>query len=387
MKSNIKDKITAIGFTAVLAAVLLLNIILPDQDKSVGERRALAKMPKLTFSSVIEGDYFEDLEDYAMDQFLLRDTFRAVKSSVRLNVFMQMESNDLFIHDGHIFKLSPEVNADAVSFNCRKVLEAAKKYWPDAKMYYSIVPEKNTFLDSSAYPGFDSELYNSTVAQALPGVQNIVIDDLLSINDYYLTDPHWRQEKVIDVADRLLSVMGNPVNDPAAFAENTACSFYGTYHGQLPLNVDEDELVYLTGDRIDGAEVIDCETLRPDDLNGSPVDVEAMLALIEAGKSIDVYSPEKLEGMDPYDMYLGGARALLKIYNPAGTPGRELVIFRDSFGSSIAPLLISDYETVTLVDLRYVAADVLETYVSAAEQTDVLFLYSQTILNNNGVFR
>ena len=365
MKSNIKDRITAIGFTAVLAAVLALNIALPDQDKSVGERRSLAKLPKLTLSNVIEGDYFEDLEDYGMDQFFLRDTFRALKSAVRLNVFMQLESNDLFISDGGIFKLPPEVNTGAVEVNCRRMLQAAKNIWPEANMYYSIVPEKNTFLDSSAYPKFDKELYDSAVAQNLPGVQNIKVDDLLSIEDYYLTDPHWRQEKIIDVADRLLSVMGNPVNDASAFAENSACSFYGTYHGQLPLNVDKDELVYLTGDKIDGASVHDYET----------------------GKTVGIYSPEKLTGMDPYDIYLGGARALLRIDNPAGTSGRELVIFRDSFGSSIAPLLMGDYEKITLVDLRYVSADVLGEYVSASEQTDVLFLYSQTILNNNGVFR
>ncbi len=365
MKNNIKDKVTAIGFVTVLAAVLLLNIILPDQDKSNGERRSLAKMPKLTWSSVIEGDYFEDLEEYGMDQFVLRDTFRAIKSSVRLNVFMQLESNDLFIRDGGIFKLPPQVNTGAIEVNCGRMLETAKKIWPEATMYFSIVPEKNTFLESSAYPKFDKELYDSTVAQCLPGVQNIDIAGLLSLDDYYLTDPHWKQDKIVDVADRLLSVMGNPVNDPAQFSENAACSFHGTYHGQLPLSVDKDELIYLTSEKIDGAAVYDYET----------------------GKTVGVYSPEKLTGMDPYDVYLGGARALLRIDNPSGTPGRELVIFRDSFGSSIAPLLISDYASVTLVDLRYVSADVLENYVSAAEQTDVLFLYSQTILNNNGVFR
>jgi len=364
MKSNIKDKVTAIGFTAVLVAVLLVNIILPDQELSRAERRRLDQMPEFTAENVVKGDFFEDLEEYALDQFLLRDALRTVKSTVRLNVFMQLENNDLFLQDGNIFKLPPEVNEPGVKTNCGKMLSTAQKIWPDANMYYSIIPEKNMYLDSNAYPRFDSEQYDSIVAANLPGVQKIDISDLLSLDDYYLTDPHWRQENIVDVADRLLTVMGNP-DVEGSYEQKNAISFHGTYHGQLPLNVEKDELNYLTGANIEAAQVYNFETQ----------------------KTTGVYNHDKLTAMDPYDFYLDGACALLRIENPQGTPGKELVIFRDSFGSSIAPLMLSDYETVTLVDLRYVASVVLDQFVSAGEQTDVLFLYSQTILNNNGVFR
>jgi len=365
MKSNIKDKVTAIGFTAVLAAVLILNIALPDRDVSSAERRKLDKFPKFTAESLLEGDFFEDLEDYALDQFVMRDTLRTVKSAVRLGGFMQLESNDLFVRDGGIFKLSPEVNVTAVQTNCAKLMNTASSVWPEAKLYYTIVPEKNAFIEDGVYPASDRELYNSTVAQAMSGAQNINVDDLLGIEDYYLTDPHWRQENIVDIADRLLVSMGSPANEEGSLTEHTAASFFGTYQGQLPLAPEQDVLRYLAGEKTENSTVFNYET----------------------GRTGSVYNPDKLSAMDPYDFYLDGACALLRIDNPDGVEGKELVIFRDSFGSSIAPLLISDYQTVTLVDLRYVSSQVLGQYVTPAENTDVLFLFSQTILNNNGVFR
>ncbi|MBQ2264154.1 MAG: hypothetical protein II341_02020, partial [Oscillospiraceae bacterium] len=61
---------------------------------------------------------------------------------------------------------------------------------------------------------------------------------------------------------------------------------------------------------------------------------------------------------------------------------RELVVFRDSFGSSLIPLLVKDYATVTVVDTRYVSPDLLGQYLEFEKQ-DVLFLYSTLILNNS----
>ena len=61
---------------------------------------------------------------------------------------------------------------------------------------------------------------------------------------------------------------------------------------------------------------------------------------------------------------------------------KELIIFRDSFGSSIAPLLIDGYSKITLVDIRYLHPNILESYIEFDSQ-DVLFLYSTSVLNNS----
>jgi hypothetical protein len=102
----------------------------------------------------------------------------------------------------------------------------------------------------------------------------------------------------------------------------------------------------------------------------------------ESGKTLPVYDRSKLDSRDLYDVFLSGSRSLLTIENPNGIPGKELIIFRDSFGSSIAPLLVQDYAKVTLVDIRYIQIDMLERFVEFTGQ-DVLFLYSTLVINHS----
>ena len=102
----------------------------------------------------------------------------------------------------------------------------------------------------------------------------------------------------------------------------------------------------------------------------------------ETGKTGTVYDRTKLDSRDLYDVYLSGARALLTIENPVAHTDKELIVFRDSFGSSMVPLLIQDYSKVTLVDIRYLSSDLLDQFVDFHGQ-DVLFLYGTLILNNS----
>jgi len=77
---------------------------------------------------------------------------------------------------------------------------------------------------------------------------------------------------------------------------------------------------------------------------------------------------------------------MLTIDNPHGKADRELIVFRDSFGSSMVPLLIRDYSKVTLVDTRYISSDLLDQFVDFHGQ-DVLFLYSSLILNSSSAIK
>ena len=84
-----------------------------------------------------------------------------------------------------------------------------------------------------------------------------------------------------------------------------------------------------------------------------------------------------------YDLFLSGSRSLLRIDNPDALWDRTLVVFRDSFGSSIIPLLAESYRTVYAVDIRYLASDRLGRVVEFPDDTDVLFFYSATVLHNS----
>ena len=106
----------------------------------------------------------------------------------------------------------------------------------------------------------------------------------------------------------------------------------------------------------------------------------------ETGATTQVYDMEKLTSRDLYDIYLSGAAALLTIENPAAEMDRELIVFRDSFGSSLVPLLIKDYKTVTVVDIRYLATDYVGNFVDFHGQ-DVLMIYSTLVLNSSDTLK
>jgi len=95
---------------------------------------------------------------------------------------------------------------------------------------------------------------------------------------------------------------------------------------------------------------------------------------------------EKAYGKDPYEMFLSGTSALIEIENPNAKSDKELVIFRDSYASSIAPLLVEGYSRVTLVDIRYIQSSFLGNFVEFDNQ-DVLFLYSTSLINNSTSMR
>ena len=137
-------------------------------------------------------------------------------------------------------------------------------------------------------------------------------------------------------------------------------NFYGVYYGQAALPLLPDSILLMENELLKNCTVYDHET----------------------GKTTGIYDLEKLDGKDPYEVYLSGPKALLTITNPAGQPGKELIVFRDSFGSAMVPLLLADYETVTVADIRYLHMDLLERFVDFHGQ-DVLLLYSTLVLNNS----
>ena len=99
-----------------------------------------------------------------------------------------------------------------------------------------------------------------------------------------------------------------------------------------------------------------------------------------------MYQVEKAAGRDAYEMFLSGALSLVTIEDKDAQTGRRLVLFRDSFGSSIAPLLLGGYDKITLVDICYIHPQLLGQFVDF-EECDVLFLYSTLVLNHSDTLK
>lgn len=360
-----KLRIIGIGMLIALWGFLTLFAwFSPQKEMSLSERRPLEKMPELSLQTLQNGNFTEKFENYTMDQFPLRDSFRTVKSLFAYKVLGQKDNNGIYIADGYAAKLEYPLNTTSVSNALKRFRTIYTRYLADSdsQIYMTVIPDKGYYLASeNGYPSMDYGILRSQITTGIPWAMHIDITGTLDIADYCRTDTHWRQEQLIDTANALCQAMGLPEIPETDYTPTLVTQrFYGVYYGQAALPMQPEELYILESPLLANCRVYNYETkaYQP------------------------VYDLQKLSGTDPYDVYLSGPQALLTIENPNAKTHRELIIFRDSFGSALAPLLARNYRTVTLVDTRYISTDLLDQYLTFHGQ-DILFAYSTLLLNNS----
>ena len=357
MQDKIKNKIVTIGFVLILFAVFFSNLIIEDKTISTSERRKLAQFPKITISKIFNGDVIDKWEKYAEDQFVQRDLFRGIKAFWSMKIFVQKDNNNLFQKDNAIYKMEYPLKEKSVQKSAQKIKEVYEKYLQNMNVYYSIIPEKNYYLENDDHLKLDYDKVQEIVGSELSELKYIDIRKGLKLEDYYRTDLHWKQENLKEVVKILQTNMNLDITD-INYEVIDKGTFYGAYYGQLSTNISPDNLYVLKNEIIDN-----CVTYN-----------------FETQKSATIYT--ETNSADKYDIFVSGATPLISIENPNSKNNKELLLFRDSFGSSIAPLLIQNYSKITLVDLRYISSKMLGEFIKFNDQ-DVLFLYSTVVLNQN----
>lgn len=358
-----------VGLAAVAAVWLALSAaawVSPAKDISEAERRKLAQFPALTAQSVGSGRFMTDFERYTLDQFPLRDAFRRLKAVVHYDLLGQRDNNGIYLTGGSAAELEYPLNEVSVSNALKKFNALYETYLSGSRVVVSVVPDKGYYLaEKNGYPTMDYEALFAAVEDGMDWAEYVDLTDLLSAEDYYRTDTHWRQERLLGVSQRLCQALDAQSFLAEELTQTTVeRPFYGVYCGQAALPMKPDTMYTMENSLISACTVYNHETKE----------------------TTSVYNMDKLESRDLYDVYLSGATPLLTIRNPNAETDRELIVFRDSFGSSLTPLLLKSYKTVTLVDIRYLASDYLGQFVDFHGQ-DVLFLYSTLVLNNSGTLK
>lgn len=357
-----KNKILSILFMVVIFGMIILGILLPDKEISVSERRKLASFPKFELIEVFNGNYFDKINNYVVEQFPFRDWFRSVKGIVSNYLFQKKDENGVFIKNDSIYQLNTSIDNKSVIHFTNLLNKIQSNYLDTNNVYYSIIPDKNYFLNDEI-PKLNYDELKLLLNQNLTDMKYIELFDTLTLDSYYRTDIHWRQDKLLPAIKRLEEEM-HLENIEFPTDENSYDNFYGALYSRIANNLNADIITYLTNDNIQNSIVYD----------------------YEKNEYRKVYEEIDLSHIDSYDIYLGGAKPLLVIDNKNQENGRELILFRDSFGSSIAPLLISNYSRITLIDLRYISSDMLtdiDVIDFTNEDQDILFLYSVPIINNS----
>ena len=365
-----KAKTKNILMLAVAAAWLALAVwcwVKPAAARSAAERRKLQQMPEISASTLASGSFMTSFERYTQDQFPQRDSLRTVKAVFSLYGLQKLDNNGIYIADGSAAKIIYPMDEEQVTRAAEKLTALYERYFSggSGRVIFAAVPDKGNYLaEKSGHLTLDFAQLQELVWQKTPWAGHVDLSGALDADSYYRTDTHWRQDRLLPAAALLADALGTELSDDwTPVTPDTP--FYGVYYGQSALPLRPDTITYLTNDVLRGCTVFNYET----------------------NKETGVYDLEKLTGSDPYDVFLSGAAPLLRIENPAQENGRTLVIFRDSFGSSLAPLLVPGYETVIVADTRYLAPELIGQLVDIPQDADALFLYSTLLLNESGALR
>ena len=356
MNDKIKDIVVTIIFLFTIISLFLINVIKKDTDISIAERRKLATMPELTTKSLFDGTYFKKFDSYVTDQFVERDAFRKIKIDIELST--KGEYNNLYLYDDYIIEEIFPLNTNSINNLTSKINYIKDTYLNDnSNIYYTIIPDKNYFVNKGnlklSYNKLQDMMKNN-----LTNINYINIFDKLTLDNYYKTDTHWKQEDLFDVANTIANQMNFDITNNNVV--NTVTTFKGSYAGRLSVTKDIDTIKTIS---------------NPSTLNSSVYNYETK-------KYTDIYDYTKINSLDKYDIYLSGAVPIIDIINNNTSSDKELIVFRDSYGSSLIPLLIEGYKKITVIDIRYISSKILNKYIDFNDQ-DVLFMYSILTINNS----
>ncbi len=279
-----------------------------------------------------------------------------------------------YVKDNWIYEKNDETNIMAIENNLNKINKLCDTYLKDNKKYFSIIPDKEYYLNLELLGTKFKEIENIVKSNLKEDVKYFDISDTLTLSDFYKTDMHWKQENLentVKKIERELGIKWQKVD----YEEQSLEEFYGSYYKDASkieniklADVKPDEMIYLTNKEIENCNVYNTETQ----------------------KNEEIYNKDRVnETNNKYDLFLSGATAMTTIINDNAKTDKKLILFRDSFGSSIAPLFTSAYKEIVLVDIRYINSTMLENYLDfdKYEDANVLFLYSSRVLNRSGIFR
>lgn len=374
-----KLSIRAVGtalVTALWLGLVLFAWFSPAKAYSAAEKRPLAQMPEIGVDTVFGTDetgahpFMSGFEDFALDQFPLRDSFRSIKALFHGYVLGNQDNNGYYYKDGYLAKQDLTLNtmgsSDVLAVD-QKIAVLNKLYGSvlsqsGGRFYVSMVPDKSYYLaEKYGYPSMDYSVLEAKLREGLSWAAYVDITGSLELSDYYRTDTHWRQENLIPTVQVLCQAMGVSGPEQTDFVKTKVDKpFYGVYYAQAALpHIKPDTMYVMESSLFDGVSIT---------VDGMPKE--------------DVYNMALLGSDDDYNIFLSGAKnGLVVIENPNAATDKHLVIFRDSFGSSIAPLFIGDYAKITLIDLRVLNSNALP-YLVDFQDADVLVLMSALALNN-----
>ena len=370
---KVQEKLVGIIFILTLFLFLIINVIVPDREKSVQENRMLATKPKFRLSSLISGDYDEKFEAYMDDQFVGRDIWRKLKVAVDRIGGSRLENGVYIGTNGQLLEQIEVADENHLAANI-KAIKSFSESQSKIPVRMMLVPDAANVLNHSlpalAKPEDQTQMFSMVRKDLGDSVEWIDVSTELNKHKtekiYYKTDHHWTTLGAFYAFQAAAPSLGIDGDLSGKYVSYTVSdSFNGMLASKSGVNLGEKEQI--------------------DIYVPTEEDTDLIVDYVDEGKrSTSLYDSSKLKEKDQYTVFLGGNSSLLDI-RTVSTSTKRLLLVKDSFANSFIPFLTPYYREIVVVDPRYYSGtinDLMDSY----RISEVLFLYSgNTFFNDNNI--
>lgn len=358
---KIYNRLIVILFILFVSIFSVYFIIEKDREYSDVENRYLSKNPSFSLEDILSGEYMINMERYINDQFPMRNKLISMKTDF-LRVVGNKEINGVyFADDGYLIEKWSKNDFDDELF--RKNIDAinsfAKKYStsrvsimlvPTASLIYRDKISKNAQM-------VDQQVLSNFAKNSLVNVNYVDLIPVFLLDNkglFYKTDHHWTTKGAFLAYKEWSNINVIDVNIKDFEVIQMNDDFQGSLHSKVLNN--------------------DCEKDKIETYKRNEQSIYQVYYDFGKNESNTIYEMKHLQHKDKYQVFLDGNHAEIKI-NTSQMNGKHLLVIKDSFANAFIPFLISDYETIHIIDLRYYNEDIF-AYITENEINEYLFLYN-----------
>ena len=405
--------VAAVGGLLAFGAVYMFAF--EHETIAKDENRYLAKFPEFSSDSYFKGEYTEGIADYYNDTVPNRDFFKQIITNDLMPLKGRKFGNDGVELIGMAVEKKPvettttvmtttgtgttvETSSTATTTTLPKAVDPAvddemanniliannrgimiyggawgaekeyaeyvnsyKEQLPDVNVYSLVAPTACSFYTPENYKDlFESEKKDiDSIKRNLKDVTAVdAYTPLLAHKNediYSRTDHHWQPLGAYYAAEAFAEAAEVDFDPIEKYQKVTLYDFVGTLYGYTQsaalLNNPEKFIYYKPKNTL--------KVTQYDQYFQNPSEVELFIR----SSTLDTSS---------YYVVFGSDERIVHVNNPSCRNGRNLVIFKDSYGNALLPVLANSFENIYMCDIRYFKVNAAE-FAKDVKCTDMLF--------------
>ncbi len=392
-------------FLFIIVGFPLMYFFTTKEDKSIEEKRKLAKFPVFTTSAYLKGTWTKQMDDYIDDHFPFRKGFIAAteyfhsakgiqldhvekvfvakkdtkkgqdkdstsKGMNYLDEFEEKYTGTMLIIEGCVYPMGG--GSPAMSKYFAEMINDYASDFPEMRVFSAVAPLSSAFIPVEKYRSYNTQNKRTLLAikNGLKGSALFcdVFDELNQHSDkklYFGTDHHWKPLGAYYGYVAFCKAAGFDPIPLEKMTKKTKYNFLGTMyqHTQDPsVKAHPDTMDYWI----------------------PKVQTEAFKY---TAYGFDKYSKTKVfyessAGGNTYSTFLGGDEPLIKIQTSIKN-GKKAVVIKNSMGNAFSVYLISHYQEIWVVDFRY-AKQNLTKLIKENKINDMIFAVGMYAAQSKG---